>query len=58
VNAGLIASLIALAIFVAGLAVLAVAVIRSTWRFWRGDFEPESGGSHGRQLFDRRRQKT
>jgi hypothetical protein len=54
VNAGLIA----LAIFVAGLAVLAVAVIRSTWRFWRGDFEPESGGSHGRQLFDRRRQKT
>ena len=57
-DAGVIVAGIFIAIFTVGLAFVAFAVIRTMWQFWRAEFEPESGGSYGRQLFGRRRRKT
>jgi len=52
------ASWIAGAIFLAVLAVVVFAVVRGMWRISRGEFEPEAGGSYGRQFFGRRRPKS
>ncbi len=45
---------IAVAIYLAVLAVIVFAVARGMWRIWRGEPESEGGGSYGRQLFARR----
>ena len=49
---------IAVTIVLAVLAVVVFAVARGMWRIWRGEPESEAGGSYGRQIFGRRRQKT
>jgi len=47
---------VVVAISIAVLALLAFAVARGLWRlFVRREYEPEAGGSWGRQLFSRRR---
>ncbi|MET0261060.1 MAG: hypothetical protein ABW227_08200, partial [Gaiellaceae bacterium] len=46
---------IAVAIFLAVLAVVVFAVARGMWRIWRGEPESEAGGSYGRQIFGRRK---
>lgn len=46
---------VVVAISIAVLALLAFAIARGLWRLLRGEYEPEAGGSWGRQLFSRRR---
>ncbi len=47
---------VAVAIAIAALAILLLilfAFLRMGWRFFKGDTEMESGGSFGKQFFDR-----
>ena len=45
------------AIFVAVLAVIALAVVRGLWRLFRGDTELDTSESLGRQIFGRRKKE-
>ena len=45
-------SIVGAIIFGVPLAVVVFAVVRGIWRISRGEFEPEAGGSYGRQFSD------
>jgi hypothetical protein len=48
---------IASSVFIAVLAVVAIAVIRGVWRIFRDDTELDTSASWGRQVFGRRKKQ-